>query len=133
MELLGGGVSFDAAMLVGWHISRDGNSITLGTPAADGSLTVSGSRTVHALAIGDLEYLARDHIADGHKPRRIELGDFIGVAFEYVEESTLYRHWYLSAGAVLLQANFECSARHRDIDRCVDSVLASLRVNENAL
>lgn len=120
--------------LDGWTTKSGVGEVML-TPPDDGPvLSIRTSTIDGGLNDSDLRRLARDLIEDGHEPEEVELGDFKGLAFRYVEGDVYWRHWYLRAAHIWLEVGYDCTAPDRGKhDEEIDGMLRSLAIDVGAI
>lgn len=121
-------------VLDGW-ISKPGVSEEVLVPPDGGPvLTISTAKIDGGLDDNALRHLARELVEDGHTPEEVRSGDFTGLAFRYVEDDIYWRHWYLRAGSLLLQIDYDCAVSDRGKhDPAIDKMLATLALDVRAI
>jgi len=61
--------------------------------------------------------------------RAARLGDFDGLAADYLEDDAAIREWYLARGSLMLFVTYSCDAENRGLDdAAVDELLDTLMV-----
>ena len=121
-------------VLDGWTTQSGVGEEVLVPPDNGPVLTISTSKIDGGLNDGDLRHLARNLIEDGRKPEQVKLGDFDGLAFAYIEDDFYWRHWYLRAGPLWLQVNYDCAVADRGKhDAAIDKLLRSLALDVGAI
>ena len=118
----------------GWTTKADGTERVLVPPNNGPVLTILTASMEGGFSETSLRHLARDLIEDGHEPEQVKLGDFVGLAFRYVEDDFYWRHWHLRAGSLWLQIDYDCAVSERGKhDAEIDNMLQSLALDGGAI
>jgi hypothetical protein len=89
----------------------------------------SGSGTVSHEDILDA---AAENIAAGIAYREIATEHLDGVIFEYGQDGTFQREWYLRSKDTLFKVSYECDFEYKDAERSeVDLIIENLQLSES--
>jgi hypothetical protein len=134
MDAVLNGRGWKLRVLDGWTAKAGESEEVLVPPDNGPVLTIGTSKINGGLSISDLRYLARDLVDGGYEPEEVKLGDFEGLAFRYVEDDFYWRQWYLQAGHLWLQINYDCAVSERGKhDAAIDKMLKSLALDLGAI
>ena len=113
-----------------WWADSEEDSILIGDRDDVGCIEIS---TLHKEQGEFDEQALRDMVAEEADRvlewRSITLGEFKGLASNYVEEGAAIREWYVASGALLLFITYSCDEDNRGMDdSAVDELLDTLMV-----
>jgi len=111
-----------------WWADSEEDSILIGDRDDVGCIEIS---TLHKEQGEFDEQALRDMVAEEAgrvlEWRSITLGEFKGLASNYVEEGAAIREWYVASGALLLFITYSCEEDNRGMDdSAVDELLDTL-------
>ena len=111
-----------------WWADSEEDSILIGDRDDVGCIEIS---TLHKEQGEFDEQALRDMVAEEADRvlewRSITLGEFKGLASNYVEEGAAIREWYVASGALLLFITYSCDEDNRGMDdSAVDELLDTL-------
>jgi hypothetical protein len=113
-----------------WWADTEEDSILVGDRDDVGCIEIS---TLHK-AEGEFDLAEVRAIASAESDsardwRKVDLGDFVGVAGQFVEEGAAIREWYVGRGALLLFITYSCDEDNRGMDdSAVDELLDTLMI-----
>jgi hypothetical protein len=77
----------------------------------------------------DLLEAALENLGAGIPYREIATDHLAGILFEYAQDGTFQREWYLRSGDTLIKASYECDFEYKDTERAeVDLIIGGLRL-----
>lgn len=97
-----------------------------------GSLQIGFNRkTESAVTHDDLLDAAAENIDAGIPYREMKTEHLTGILFEYPQEGTFQREWYLKSKDTLFRISYECDFEYKDAERSeVDLIVGNLQLAE---
>ena len=118
----------------GWTAKRESAGWIVFPPDNGPVVSINTSKIDGGVTDSLLRHLVRDLIQDGRQPQQVQLGDFDGLAFRYIEDDFYWRHWMVKAGSLMLDINYDCALGDRGKhDPAIDNMLSSLAVEGDAI
>ncbi|HLU61006.1 MAG TPA: hypothetical protein VKZ99_01500 [Gammaproteobacteria bacterium] len=114
-----------------WEGEEDEEGVVLYRPEGAGELQITVTEKEEGLVDDeDLEYFAAELIEAGHQQKIVRVGELQGLLFEYREEDTWWREWYLAYDELFFYVTYDCDfdARHEEI-QFVQDILKSISVH----
>ncbi|MGD9141709.1 MAG: hypothetical protein PVJ42_09230 [bacterium] len=97
-----------------------------------GSLQIGYSRRdIGAVSLDDVLDAAKENIAAGLAYRELVTEHLDGVIFEYAQDGTYQREWFLRSEDTLFKITYECDLEYKDAERSeVDLIIKNLQLAE---
>ena len=113
-----------------WWAESEDDSILIADRDEVGCIEIS---TLHKeegeFSEEDLQEIAESGGDPSEQWRAVALGDFKGLAAQFVEEEAAIREWYVANGPVLLFITYSCDGENQGMDDAsVDEILDTLLV-----
>jgi len=111
-----------------WWAESEEDSILVGDRDDVGCIEISTLHKEHGeFAMAELRDMAHAESEQALEWRTATLGDFAGVASQFVEEGAAIREWYVMHGAILLYITYSCEEENAGMDdAAVDELLDTL-------
>ena len=112
----------------GWVGEEDEDGVLLYHPDGVGEVQVTVSEKEDGLVDEeDLEYFAADLLEDDLENRIVRVGEFQGLLFEYEEEDSWWREWYLAYDELFFYVTYNCDLADKHVeDHAVQDILKSI-------
>lgn len=113
-----------------WWADSEEDSILVGDRDEVGCIEISTLHKQEGMFNGaEVLGIATDESTGEANWQKVRLGDFTGVARNFVEEGAAIREWYLANGAMLLFITYSCDEDNRGMDdAAVDQLLDTLQL-----
>jgi hypothetical protein len=113
-----------------WWADSEEDSILVGDRDEVGCIEISTLHKQEDMSNGaEVLGIAADESTGEANWQKVRLGDFTGVARNFVEEGAAIREWYLANGAMLLFITYSCDEENRGMDdAAVDQLLDTLQL-----
>ena len=113
-----------------WWADSEEDSILIGDRDDVGCIEISTLHKQEDMFNGaEVLGIAADESTGEANWQKVRLGDFTGVARNFVEEGAAIREWYLANGAMLLFITYSCDEENRGMDAAaVDQLLDTLQL-----
>lgn len=99
----------------------------------DGPGEIQVSRVDHEadLSVEDLKAIAAEDIQGGAKVHEVEMGDYVGIVFDYDVDDEYWCEWYLANGSQMLFITYTCpeDEEGRENDD-IELILGTLKPSE---
>lgn len=101
------------------------------SPDGPGEIQVSRVEHEADLSVEDLKAIAAEDIQGGAKVHEVEMGDYIGIVFDYDVDDEYWCEWYLANGSQMLFVTYTCpeDEEGRENDD-VELILGTLKPSE---
>lgn len=101
------------------------------SPDGPGEIQVSRVEHEADLSVEDLKAIAAEDIQGGAKVHEVEMGDYIGIVFDYDVDDEYWCEWYLANGSQMLFITYTCpeDEEGRENDD-VELILGTLKPSE---
>lgn len=112
----------------GWTGEEDEEGVLLHHPDGPGEIQITVSEKEDGLVDEeDLEYFAADLMEDEIPNRIVRVGEFQGLLFEYEEDDSWWREWYLAYDELFFYVTYNCDlADKHEQDHVVQDILKSV-------
>lgn len=112
----------------GWIGEEDEEGVLLQHPDGAGELQITVSEKEEGLVDEeDLEYFAAELLDDEVPNKIVRVGEFQGLLFEYEEDDSWWREWYLAYDELFFYVTYNCDLgdKHEE-DHVVQDILKSI-------
>lgn len=101
------------------------------SPDGPGEIQVSRVEHEADLSVEDLKAIAAEDIQGGAKIHEVEMGDYVGIVFDYDVDDEYWCEWYLANGSQMLFITYTCpeDEEGRENDD-VELILGTLKPSE---
>lgn len=102
------------------------------SPDGPGEIQVSRVEHEADLSVEDLKAIAAEDIQGGAKIHEVEMGDYVGIVFDYDVDDEYWCEWYLANGSQMLFVTYTCpeDEEGRENDD-VELILGTLKPSEH--
>ena len=111
-----------------WHASQDDDVIVITDEDEVSVIEISTlCREDRDVNDSDLDAFSADLQSDGLTGKDVSLGTFSGVCFNYQDQGSVVREWYLRQGRLFVYITCSCLDEHAGMDdSAVDEILSTL-------
>ena len=104
------GNNFTVSIPNAWHGTFDDEEDydVIYSPDGPGEIQVSRVNHESDLSVEDLKHIAAEDIQGGAKAHDVEMGDYVGIVFDYDVDDEYWCEWYLAHGSQMLFITYTC-------------------------